>query len=619
MNAADLQQNNIRLHDLTHGVWMGGQLDYQDGERQLRFYPSRPLAYATDYELTIAAGIRSHTGPALAASFVSRFRTQNDPFGPRPTAVQPQNHGLEVPIQAEAIVLWDRALNPATVNPSSVLMKHQNGISIPGTVSHDNSTRTTRFRPSAPLSPDSFYMVTLKSAIADSLGIPMVSDFTWNFKTDSTTWTGARFTDAYQEEVADDNADGLWERLLVRVGVYIPSAGSWILHGGLADSLGIELANTSVQANLTAGVHFLTLEFPANSLRNAGRNGSYQLIHLVLTKSDDFNSLITKSPDYWTGSYPAGLFQRSFSFGGLPDIHLLPGQSRLQAFNVRNYVQHPTKTGSQLSYRVSSLSDVQAGVTLDKNGFISITPDLGWKGSAQVTVQAVDGSLTAQDTFEVRVGLHLAHLPLLIRSGQPPPQQPRLEWITLFFDNFEGSDFLWQKRTIIWGPSFIDIFWGPRNCLAYSGNKSVWAIGGGSVGSAFTCGAVYPTDIETWMMLPSTNFYMRYLSAAQFRFKAYTQLGAGDQLCIQVCFEPCSITSTNFYRTCVSGNSGGWRDVIMNMDEVPGLGNVLGQDRIAKFTIAFLSDSSGTAPIGAYVDDVEYRVCPVGLQQYCPK
>lgn len=618
MDPADLNAAHVHLRDITHGVNIETQFRYQDTEQQLQIMPDRPLNYATDYELTVLAGIRNDLGVTLASPFTARFRTETDPNGPWPAVLNPEAMALEVPLQTEILIVWDKELNASTVHGGSVLVKTQNGLAVNGTVSHDAGSRTTRFRPAVPLSASTYYVVTLKTSIQDSLGLALIQDFEWQFQTGADTWPRAHFTDSFQDEAVDDDADGFWDRLRLRVGVYVPAAGTWVLRGALGNSEGQILTQSSVQSVLAPGTHFLTLDFSANAIKNSGFNGPFQLLDLVFSKVDDFNTLITYAPHYFTGEYRFNQFDGAFSFKGLPDVRLQKDQKRPQAFNVRHYAQHPTKTGNQLNYQISALADVQAGITLDQDGFININPEPGWIGVVQATVEASDGALTARDTFEVNVGWNRLYLPLLQGGGQTtPPQTTRSEWLVLFADDFENNDFWqWATGSIIHNTSeFIHVFWGRRDCLAFSGTHSAWILAGGEDGALFPCGGYLDKNYETRMTLRH-SFSMRYLGAAQIRLKAYTEMGPHDGLCLEARFNQGQITSAQ----CINGNTGGWQDLILDLENLPGVGNVLGQDLKMELAVYFQADlASSRTPPAVFVDDVEFRVCPAGLTQYCPK
>jgi hypothetical protein len=129
------------------------------------------------------------------------------------------------------------------------------------------------------------------------------------------------------------------------------------------------------------------------------------------------------------------------------------------------------------------------------------------------------------------------------------------------------------------------------------------------------CGGYLDKNYETRMSL-RRDFSMRYLGAAQIRLKAYTEMGPQDRLCIEARFEQNQIYSAQ----CITGNTGGWRDLVLDLEQLPGVGNALGQDWEMQLAIYFQADpASNRTPPAVFVDDIEFRVCPAGLTQYCPK
>jgi hypothetical protein len=69
-----------------------------------------------------------------------------------------------------------------------------------------------------------------------------------------------------------------------------------------------------------------------------------------------------------------------------------------------------------------------------------------------------------------------------------------------------------------------------------------------------------------------------------------------------------SLDGYSFYVDCLSGNSGGWIDVELDLRNVPGLGNLMGRPNVW-VSLLFMSDSSINMQGGAYVDNIRIRRC----------
>jgi hypothetical protein len=227
--------------------------------------------------------------------------------------------------------------------------------------------------------------------------------------------------------------------------------------------------------------------------------------------------------------------------------------------------------------------------------------DIAAAGTANVTVfnPAPGGGTSNAMPFSIGTQSKL-YLPLITKA---PP------WITLVSTDFEGP---WPGPWVIFdnnGGTGRVYYWGQRNCRAYSGSNSGWAVGAGAQGSTLGCGANYPDYANSWMMYGP--FSLADANAADLKFKLWLNSESGyDGVCRMA-----SINGTNFYGPCTSGNSAGWIDRTLDLSNVPALGNLVGQPNIW-IAIIFSSDNMYNYVEGAYVDDIVLRKCPVGAT--CP-
>ncbi len=107
---------------------------------------------------------------------------------------------------------------------------------------------------------------------------------------------------------------------------------------------------------------------------------------------------------------------------------------------------------------------------------------------------------------------------------------------------------------------------------------------------------------------------LKYTSAAEFSVKLWSNLAAGDQVCIVATTDLNADYPVNtiFYGNCRTGTTNGWENFKLDLAQVPLLGNLLGMEKIW-VAVQFSANESGTLPGGAYVDDALLRVCPQGL------
>jgi len=180
-------------------------------------------------------------------------------------------------------------------------------------------------------------------------------------------------------------------------------------------------------------------------------------------------------------------------------------------------------------------------------------------------------------------------------------------WEILVNEGFEG-DFPGWWQVYDAGASGGEYYWEKRACRPFAGGYSGWVVGGGLDGANLACGSNYPSNVEAWMIFGP--FSLEGATAAELRYKLWLNTEEGpDRLC-----RLASTDGLNFAGTCTSGNTAGWTDRVLNLANVPGLGNLLGQAEVW-IALEFTTDSVNTKPEGGYVDDVVLRVCPGGT---CP-
>jgi len=127
------------------------------------------------------------------------------------TTPAPGATGISYSVAATAT--FSEALDPASVNASTVLLTDAANNQIPVDISYDASAFKVTLTPQLLLQPGQAYMVTFKGGaaephITDSAGTPLASDYAWSFITTPhpsprpilvITSTGNKFTQYYQE------------------------------------------------------------------------------------------------------------------------------------------------------------------------------------------------------------------------------------------------------------------------------------------------------------------------------------------------------------------------------------------------------------------------------------
>lgn len=189
-----------------------------------------------------------------------------------------------------------------------------------------------------------------------------------------------------------------------------------------------------------------------------------------------------------------------------------------------------------------------------------------------------------------------AYLPMVAHRFQPGTDGV---WITMMEDSFEESfpgEWTVEDRE----PGAGEYTWGQRDCRAFEGSYSAWAIGGGTDGSRLTCGDNYPDHTYAWMRYGP--FTLSGALKAEVIFQRWHRL-ENQQDSLQWL---ASTNGSDFHGWKVWGDSGGWKKTIFDLTSVPTLGNLAGQPSV---WILLVLESNGVTnhPEGAYVDSLILR------------
>lgn len=595
-----------------------GTLSYDAGTKEAAFTPHSLLAYSTTYTARLTTGVQDAAGDPLPSEFAWSFTTEIDDSPPRPLLTSPADGALEVPLDAAVAVLWDRELDGGTVDSTHFVLATVEGDPVPAAVSYAPGTYVSQLIPSANLAPDTTYVVTLTAGIEDTYGRATAGSRVWSFTTGSDRGASLNLTGVYADWGSDTDGDGLYDELLVQVGVSVTQTGSYGIKGQLADSEGAIIGWAEQRQALNPGVHFLELVFNGANIGGHNVDGPYTLAELTFYRSPTLDALtlsdsVYEKDAYRTFGYSAGQFAAPLRFSGLPDLHLMPGANLILAFNVRNYAQHYAVSSNQIDYSIAGITDLDAGVTLADNGYVSVNPTSDWESEMEVTIQAAYGGDSAQDTFRVSRGWsNQTFLPnILQNSSGRSSASSRDPWMHPLNDDFEDT-FLWRAYSSYSGVDRPVLFWGTRDCASYSGDYSAWPFAKTwSDAPGLECNANYPDNY--WSnMYRQVPINLTYTGKAEFRAKVWTDLAPGHQLCLAVSnFVGDDYYNAIYHGVCRTGKTNGWEDMVLDLSNVPEMGNLLGREQVW-VGVQFKGEGTGTRPIGAYVDDVQVKLCPLG-------
>ncbi|MFQ5434360.1 MAG: hypothetical protein ACE5FD_05735, partial [Anaerolineae bacterium] len=89
---------------------------------------------------------------------------------------------------------------------------------------------------------------------------------------------------------------------------------------------------------------------------------------------------------------------------GIPDQPVPMNTTANNALDLWSYATDSEDADSQLSFTISNSPDANAGIAIDSNRYVDISPVTNWQGSTTVTIQVTDsGGLVDSDSFLVTV------------------------------------------------------------------------------------------------------------------------------------------------------------------------------------------------------------------------
>jgi hypothetical protein len=175
-------------------------------------------------------------------------------------------------------------------------------------------------------------------------------------------------------------------------------------------------------------------------------------------------------------------------------------------------------------------------------------------------------------------------------------------WVDIMTEDFEGSfPAGWWVGEGSGSGSGVYI-WGKRDCQAYEGSYSGWGVGGGTDGSALSCGSNYPNGVRSWMIFGPFSLENAQEAELDYARWLYSEYPA-DYL-----FIGASIDGSNFTGYGYAGDSSGWFEDSFDLTDVGSLGDLTGQTQVW-VGFMFYSNSSVNYANGAFIDDIVLREC----------
>lgn len=188
------------------------------------------------------------------------------------------------------------------------------------------------------------------------------------------------------------------------------------------------------------------------------------------------------------------------------------------------------------------------------------------------------------------------YMPMVVGSGGGNPGD---DWQTILAEDFEGT-FPGPWDVFDNRPGSGEYYWAPRSCRSFSGSSSGWVVGGGADGSTLPCDAVYPQNVNSWMIYGP--FSLADTTAAEMSFQKWVN-SASEQ---DILFWGASTDGINFNGWQQWGDTDGWQEAALDLANVPGVGDLRGKTAVW-VALAFISEGGTGAAEGATVDDILLR------------
>lgn len=160
------------------GGWIQGAVSLLYGGKVLHFIPRYALAASTSVTCQISTSLRSTNGVAFAGTALT-FSTGSAPDTTVPTivSISPPNGSSNVGDNAIVRLVFSKAIDPLTVNSSTVQLTSGNTSAVLDSISFSSNNQSVLLVPHAPF-PDSTQMTLAITGITDVSGNPVAAQTT---------------------------------------------------------------------------------------------------------------------------------------------------------------------------------------------------------------------------------------------------------------------------------------------------------------------------------------------------------------------------------------------------------------------------------------------------------
>jgi methionine-rich copper-binding protein CopC len=184
-----LTATTVSLKNTVTSAVVAGSLSYDVGTNKVTFTPSGPLSNGTSYTLTVlggASGVKDLAGNPLAANFTSSFTTAAVTDVTPPTIVSrtPTNGATGVAVNSNVTITFSEPMDATTINGTTISIKPTaGGANLAATVTCNSPCTVATLDPTADLSNNTNYTVTVTTGVKDAAGNALAAQSTSTFTT----------------------------------------------------------------------------------------------------------------------------------------------------------------------------------------------------------------------------------------------------------------------------------------------------------------------------------------------------------------------------------------------------------------------------------------------------
>ena len=161
----------------ANGTAVAGAVTYSG--TTATFTPSSFLKPNTTYVGRIKTGVKDVMGNALQTDYVWTFST-GMLIVPTVITTDPTNNATSVPLNKTITATFSMPMDPLTLNNFTFIV-NQGTNPVAGTITYAGSV--VSFTPTAPLTPNTIYTVTITTGAKNLDGTPLASNYVWKFTT----------------------------------------------------------------------------------------------------------------------------------------------------------------------------------------------------------------------------------------------------------------------------------------------------------------------------------------------------------------------------------------------------------------------------------------------------